>query len=116
MRRLGFSAKWIALDQECLSSISYSFFINGSPMDAVVPQRGIRRVYPLSPYLFLFCTEAFLNLLDAAEIEGSLKGVRCSWHCPPMSHLLFADDGVIFCEATLNYCAVLFKAYEKGSG
>ncbi|KAL5760895.1 hypothetical protein ACOSQ2_019733 [Xanthoceras sorbifolium] len=54
MRRLGFSAKWIALDQECLSSISYSFFINGSPMDAVVPQRGIRGVYgayhPISFY------------------------------------------------------------------
>ncbi|KAL0425617.1 UNVERIFIED_CONTAM: putative mitochondrial protein [Sesamum radiatum] len=57
---------------------------------------------PLSPYLFLLCTEAFSSLLQQAEEEGRLRGIAVCRGAPSVSHLLFADDMLIFCQASLE--------------
>ncbi|KAL0444606.1 UNVERIFIED_CONTAM: putative mitochondrial protein [Sesamum latifolium] len=64
------------------------------------PQRGPREGDPLSPYLFLLCAEAFSHLITTAENLGELSGVAISQNGPRMSYLLFADDTMIFCQAT----------------
>ncbi|KAK4394018.1 putative mitochondrial protein [Sesamum angolense] len=39
------------------------------------PERGLRQGDPLSPYIFLLCTESFSSLLQNAEREDHLRGV-----------------------------------------
>lgn len=43
MRRLGFHEKWIALIMMCVTTESYSVFINGEPKGKIIPSRGLQQ-------------------------------------------------------------------------
>ena len=74
MQRLGFPETWIERVMSCVTTTSFSVLVNGRPFGNVLPSRGIRQGDPLSPYLFLLCTERFTSLLDRVEIGGTLHG------------------------------------------
>ncbi|KAL0355187.1 UNVERIFIED_CONTAM: hypothetical protein Sradi_3965600 [Sesamum radiatum] len=117
--RIGFNPKFVALIMMCVTSVSFSFLLNGDQFGFLYPERGIRQVDPLSPYLFLFCAEALSHLIRQAEAQGEIQGVSVSLRAPRISHLLFADDTMIFCqtssEALLAIKEILHK-YELASG
>jgi hypothetical protein len=54
----------------------------------------------LSPFLFILGTEALSRILQQQESLGILKGIKIAKNCPPITHLLFADDLIIFAKAT----------------
>uniref|UniRef100_A0A2N9EC60 Reverse transcriptase domain-containing protein n=1 Tax=Fagus sylvatica TaxID=28930 RepID=A0A2N9EC60_FAGSY len=119
MQKMGFDAKWIDLMMECVKSPSYSILLNGEPHGFVSPTRGIRQGDPLSPYLFLICAEGFTALLRKAEREKRLSGISVCRGGPRISHLLFADDSLLFCQAKLEECNNLMDIltlYEESSG
>lgn len=51
-------------------------------------------------YLFLIATEGFSALLYDVVQRNIIQGVRVARHCPLVSHLLFADDTLIFARAS----------------
>lgn len=57
---------------------------------------GLRQGDPLSPYLFLFCAEG----LSFAIQRSRLRGISISRYGLSVIRLLFADDSVIFYDAT----------------
>ena len=82
--------------------MKFSILINGSPKDFFGSSRGLRQGDPLSLLLFVIVMEALSWLLDGAVLAGHISrfivGPRS--HTPLMvSHLLFADDTLIFCDA-----------------
>nr|XP_027124324.1 uncharacterized protein LOC113741027 [Coffea arabica] len=99
MLKMGFCAKWVHWISRCMETVSYSFNCNGEVKGFVKPGRGIRQGDPLSPYLFLICSEGFSNLLQRSTEDRSLKGVKISRQGPSITHLFFADDSLIFCGA-----------------
>ncbi|KAL0374377.1 UNVERIFIED_CONTAM: putative mitochondrial protein [Sesamum radiatum] len=64
--------------------------------------RSLRQGDPLSPYLFLFCSETLSDLFMEAQRSGSIRGVKIAKNAPCISHLLFVDDILIFCDASLG--------------
>ena len=101
---MGFNEKWVALIMTCITSVSYSLLINGEPQGHIVPTRGIRQGDPLSPYLFLLCSEGLHRLIQTAANNGEIKGVSICRNGPRLTHLLFADDSLLFCRATRSEC------------
>ncbi|KAL0405499.1 UNVERIFIED_CONTAM: putative mitochondrial protein [Sesamum latifolium] len=91
----------------------------GSKFGYLHPQRGLRKGDLPSSYLFLFCAEAFSHLVFTAEANGEIQGVSISRHGPRVSHLLFANDTFIFCQATqdaMNCVEQIWQVFEEASG
>lgn len=63
---------------------------------------GIRQRDPLSPYLFLIVTKGLSNLIKQAVVQGQLTGMKISNPGTIVTHLLFADDSLLFCKAEAN--------------
>ena len=102
MEKMGFSSKWIRWIMECIKSVSYSILVNGEPKGHFVPTRGIRQGDPLSPYLFLICSEGLNGLIDHAMINNHIEGVSLCRKGPKISHLFFANDSLLFCQARVG--------------
>jgi hypothetical protein len=100
LHKLGFSDIWINWIRVCITSTSFSVLINGSPFGLFTPARGLRQGDPLSPFLFILGTEVMSRLLHHQESIGLLKGIRIARNCTPITHLLFADDLIIFAKTT----------------
>lgn len=96
----GFNEKWIDRIMACVMGATYRFKINGETSARVLPQRGLRQGDPLSPYLFVLTLETISCLLEKSHLEGNLKGLQLNSNCPTLTHLLFADDALLFAEAT----------------
>ena len=118
MKRMGFDVKWVNLIMECISTITYSVLINGEPTQVIHPSRGLRQGDPLSPYLFLLCSEGLHFLLHRATKARQILGVSICKKGPRLTHLFFADDSLIFCKASLVECQKiqdLLDCYERAS-
>lgn len=102
-----------------ISSTSYTVIINSSWGRMFQPTRDLRQGDPFNPFLFLFCSEGLSTLMRLAIEEGHLRGEKSNRNGPPISHLLFADDSIIFKEATtadaLDLKKILLE-YERCSG
>ena len=113
MRKMGFQDRWISLMMICVNTVSYSVLINGEPKDRIVPSRGPRQGDPIFPYLFLLCAEGLSAMLQRDEFDTNLSGISVCRGAPRISHLLFADDCIVFCKALVDEGLKITKILEK---
>jgi hypothetical protein len=103
----------------CVTAVRYVVRVNGDLTKPVIPTRGIRQGDPISANLFLLCTEGLSYLLQQREVQGELQGLRNGRLCPPIFHLLFADDSIFFAqsdERSVDALQRVLGIYCAGSG
>ena len=117
--KLGFRRRWVELIMKCVTIVRYQIKVNGVLTEQFVPTRGLRQGDPLFPYLFVISVEGLSVLLHEAEEQGRISGVKICQNAPNVSHLLLADDTMIFLKAKQEEVAALheiLQLYENCSG
>ncbi|KAL9678505.1 hypothetical protein QQ045_016349 [Rhodiola kirilowii] len=114
LTKLGFTDKWVDRVMMCVTTVSYQVKVNDSLSSRIFPGRGLRQFFPgrgliqfieqnpLSPYLFLFCTE-----LLTAELSYGVE------------RKLLSDDSIFYLKANVAEASNLksiFIQYETVSG
>ena len=60
--------------------------------------------------------EGLTSMLKKEESYGHIKGVAVCRGAPRISHLLFADDNIVFCRASLKEASRVMKLLEDYEG
>jgi len=72
---------------------------NGNKLPPFKPTHGLRQGDPLSPYLFILCMEKLSVAINSAVNQGSWDPIQITNRGPQISHLLIADDVLLFTKA-----------------
>ncbi|KAG7558925.1 Ribonuclease H-like superfamily [Arabidopsis thaliana x Arabidopsis arenosa] len=115
----GFSTEWVSRIMACVSKPAMSLLFNGEKTDSFIPARGLRQGDPLSPYLFVLCLERLCHQIEAAVDRREWKPITVSRGGPKLSHICFADDLILFAEASVAHVRVVRSVLEtfcKASG
>jgi hypothetical protein len=119
LAKLGFHHKWVQWVMACVTTVRYSVRFNGQLLDSFTPSRGLRQGDPLSPYLFLFVADGLSCLIRRKIEEGALNDLVICRRAPGISHLLFADDSLMFFEGSVEQAMVVkdvLDNYERCTG
>ncbi|WZZ66780.1 hypothetical protein YC2023_078150 [Brassica napus] len=104
---------WIKWIMECVTNPGMSLLWNGERTEAFTPQRGLRQGDPLSPYLFVLCMERLCHQIEFSVANKEWKPITLSRGGPSLSHVCFADDLILFAEASLSQIRVVRKVLER---
>lgn len=110
---MNFPILLVEVIMECISSPSMRVLWNGEPTEAFRPSRGIRQGDPLSPYLFILCMERLNQVIEEAIINGLWHPIYASRGGPKLSNLCFADDIILFAEASLDQAPIINDCLQR---
>ena len=91
---MGFTNRWINGIKACIESPTFSIMLNDTPAGFFSSYRGIRQGDPLSPYIFLMVMEFWSIIMEQAMHSGNINPIKREKL--EVSHLLFADDMLVF--------------------
>ncbi|XP_042939531.1 uncharacterized protein LOC122274569 [Carya illinoinensis] len=119
MSHFGFSGQVCDLIRKCISNAHFSIVMNGVLKGFFKSGRGLRQGDPISPYLFIMVKEILSRLLKAKFEEKKIGVFVQPRGTPLISHLLYADDIVIFAngsKASVRAILDVLSTYEQWSG
>ncbi|XP_058068188.1 uncharacterized protein LOC131217295 [Magnolia sinica] len=108
--------RWVQLIKSCWGNNWFSILINGESTGFFKSYRGLRQGDPLSPALFLIAMETFSVNLNLMIASGGCQPFAMRQGYPISSHLLYADDILLFTNGKresllqLNQFLALFQA------
>ena len=108
----GFSDTFVGWINHILHSARLSILVNGSPEGYFGCSQGVRQGDPLSPLLFCVAEEVLSRRLSRAAATGEISPLFIGRDIVFPSHLLYADDVIIFCRASNANCRAILRILE----
>ncbi|XP_020692235.1 uncharacterized protein LOC110106628 [Dendrobium catenatum] len=97
--KMGFPQRFRSWVLSCVIAPRFTILVNDMLTEEITAKCGFRQGCPLSPYLFILCSE--LLSLHFRQNYRDL-GVQICEGGPLVSHLLYADDVLLFAGATIS--------------
>ena len=119
LTQFGFSMIFIQWIQTILHSARLSIFVNAKAVGFFSCSRGVRQGDPLSPLLFCLAEEVLSRAITTTHAEGHISPMVYSRGVAFPTHILYADDIMIFCTGTKRNIRCLlniFLDYSNVSG
>lgn len=100
LMEIGLPLNLISIIMHAVTRVKTNVMWNGSRSEFFSPQRGTRQGDPISPYLFVLCMDRLTRFIAEEVEKGSWKPIKAGRNGPEISHLMFADDLLLFGKAT----------------
>ncbi|KAL6123654.1 hypothetical protein ACLB2K_076173 [Fragaria x ananassa] len=119
LQAFGFDPIFVQWVCALLLSAKLSLLINGRTVGYFSCERGVRQGDPLSPLLFCLAEEALSRGISLLVSSGQLQHISSPRNTLAPSHVLFADDVIVFCRGNrrnLSRIMRFFDEYGRVSG
>uniref|UniRef100_A0A803NT74 Reverse transcriptase domain-containing protein n=1 Tax=Cannabis sativa TaxID=3483 RepID=A0A803NT74_CANSA len=91
--------EWI---KSCIQIKRLNLMVNGVNQGRFAPSCGLRQGDPLSPALFILAADLLSRVIIEFNLLGKIRGFKTSRSATPITHLMFADDVMLFGQASLK--------------
>ncbi|XP_074277152.1 uncharacterized protein LOC141600800 [Silene latifolia] len=105
---LKFPPKFHQLIMACLTSPTYTLNLNGAHFGYFPGKRGLRQGDPISPLLFCICMEYLSRIMHYAANTWHFR-YHTLCKSLKLTHLLFADDLLMFCKGDSQSIMLLLR-------
>lgn len=112
LQDVGQPSTFTSVIMTCVTSGYYRLLWNGEATDPILLGCGLRHGDPLSPYLFVVCMERLAQWIEIKKQAHTLRPIRASRGGLVFSNLFFADDMLLFSEATEDQAMLIRQGLE----
>lgn len=96
-----------------ISTSKLAVRLNGKVWEWFTPSRGIRQGDPISPLFFVLCIERLSHLIEEEISAGRWKGIKVTRSGPTVLYLFFANDMLLFGEATMQQATTMKQCLDQ---
>jgi len=111
LQQFGFDQKFCLWIKNILNFAYLSVSINGAQKGYFQCKRGVRQGDPLSPLLFCIAEDVLIRGISKLVEEGKLDLIKASSQHNIPSHVLYADDIILFCKGKISCIKNLQKLF-----
>ena len=112
-RQFGFATVFTNWIITILQSARLSILVNGNAVGFFPCSRGVRQGDPLSPLLFCIAEEVLSRAISLAHNTGKIVPMSYSRGVSIPTHILYADDVMIFCAGTKKNMRCLLHIFDS---
>ncbi|GJV59378.1 RNA-directed DNA polymerase, eukaryota, reverse transcriptase zinc-binding domain protein [Tanacetum coccineum] len=115
LKEFGFHPVMMHWIMVCLTTVSFSVYVNGESHGFFKAKRGLRHGDPISPYLFTIVME-MLNLMVKRQVRNDNRFVYHSG-CKKLkiTSLFFVDDLLMLCHGDMVSASILRRGLDEFS-
>jgi hypothetical protein len=112
LKQFGFADSFCAWIREILQSARLSVLVNGKMAGFFSCKRGVRQGDPLSPLLFCLAEDVLSRRISKALLDGDLCPISLCRNVQIPTHVLYADDIMVFCKGSKKNLRCLMRIFE----